>query len=200
MKLLTKLAVALSVLCTANVLVAMDVFEATTSCMSYRGIGQMQYEGSSERTYYRVDLTRRGLGDGKQLLDYSFTIDGSVERFPVILEDSVGSDVVFTKVLVPKVPADEDNLQDYASYVETGWGLEREYDRLRKEEEGTPKKRTLLFSFAAGDGNKKYTEHTLAYRKAGKWQLIATGSVESLIANTKLSYSHELSELGSCNN
>ena len=74
-------------------------------------------------------------------------------------------------------------------------GSKLEYEEIHQDE-GTPKKRTILLSFLDKDGN-RVTEHVLAYRKAGKWQLISTGS----IGNTDgviFIWTHKLSQTDEC--
>ena len=88
-------------------------------CQFYTGKGEMRYETARDLAIsYAVTLKVRQLGDGKDLLDYSFVINGQATRFPIIIDEEDKDSDAFQKILVP--PSD-DTQDDYASYVETGW-------------------------------------------------------------------------------
>ncbi len=173
---------------------AADIFSKSSSdsggCQIYTGKGEMHYETARDQVIsYAVTLKVSQLGDGKDLLDYSFVINGQANRFPIIIDEESAA---FQKVLVP---TSDDAQDDYASYIETGWSHKLEYEEIHQDE-GTPKKRTTLFSFLDENGN-RITEHILAYRKAGKWQLTSTGS----IGNTDgviFIWVHKLSQTDEC--
>ena len=191
-----KLATIVSVLFSANVLAA-GVFNARTdtnepnpACHYYMGMGSMYHENDRERPInYTVTLKVVPLADGRDLLDYNLMVNGQTMRWPMIVDEE--SDA-FQKVFVPNSVA---TMDDYASYVETGWAHQLEYDRIHQDE-GTPKKITLLFNFIDQHGN-RVAHHVLAYRISGKWQLTSTGSIGN--ANGVISvWAHKLSQADSC--
>ena len=138
----------------------------------YTGSGTMTPASArDQRISYKITMSTKTLAHGKLLLSRSFAIDGKITARPIVIDKE--SDA-FQKVFVP---ASEDKLDDYSSYVETGWALESEYDELQ-EEEGTAKKRTLLFNYLDTDGN-RITEHILAYRKNGEWQATFVGTLSN---------------------
>ena len=189
-----KFAVVASALCSMNAFAAgifSELSSADGQCHFYAGKGTMRFEKARDRAIdYKVTLKIHTLGNGMDLLDHSFVINGQVTRFPIILDEESTS---FQKVLVP---TSEDTQDDYDSYVETGWGHQLEYEEIHRDE-GTPKKRTMLMSFLDKDNN-RITEHILAYRdESGKWQLTATGSIGNA-DGVIFVYTHKLSQTDEC--
>ena len=137
-------------------------------CEHYVGKGYVIHENArDQKVNYTVKMEKRQLA-GKTLLDYYITVEGTQEqRYPILLSDEGDS---FQRVLTP---VSEDMLNDYGSYVQTGWGQKIEYDHIQREE-GTPKKRSILLNFSDRNGNDS-SSHILAYRKEGKWQLTSIG-------------------------
>lgn len=171
-----KLITVMFTLCSMTV-VAADAFDQRSDTNgNRRGSGYYTGNGTmipanarDQRIRYKIIMNTKALEPDKLLLKRRFTVDGKTTIRPLVIAKE--SDA-FQKVLVP---ASDDKLKDYASYVETGWALESEYDELQ-EEEGTAKKRTLLFNYLDTDGN-RITEHILAYRKDGKWQATFVGTL-----------------------
>ena len=169
----TKLVVVAAALCAASVFAASAISELSSAdqpCQYYLGDGKMADKGEAKLKHsYRVVLRVQKLGDGRQLLDYSFIRNDQVTRRPLIIEKK---DDTPTKVLIP---ASEDKLNLYYSYKQTGWLHQLEYEQLH-EDEGTSKKHSLLFNYLDMDGN-RVTHHVFIYKIEGRWQLTSTGSV-----------------------
>ena len=171
-----KLMAVASALCATSVFAAGVLSESASAnesggrCNYFVGYGnEFDNADSRRREGYGVTLKVASLGNGKDLFDYNFQRRGQTVRAPIIIEED--SDIRM-KVFVP---ASKDKLDDYSSYVETGYGHQLEYDAIA-EREGTPQKRTLLLTYRDLDGNTA-THHVLAYKIGGSWQLISTGSV-----------------------
>ena len=166
--------------------------EPATACRSYLGTGSMYYTSAGDQAInYTVALNVVSLGDGsRDLLDYNLMINGQTMRWAMIIDDKEND--VFQKVLIPSSAA---KIDDYTSYIETGWAHKIEYDSIHRDE-GTPKKRTMLFNFLDQHGN-RVTHHMLAYRIDGKWQLISTGSIGNTDGVISV-WAHKLSQADSC--
>ena len=173
----TKLVVVAAALCSASVFDASAISELSSDdplCQRYIGDGEMANKGEAKPKHsYMVMLTVRKLGNGRQLLDYDFIRKNQTTyqttRRPLIIEKK---DDTPTKVLIP---ASKDKMNLYYSYKQAGWLHQLEYEQLH-EDEGTPKKRSLLFNYLDMDGN-RVTHHVFADKIDGKWQLTSTGSV-----------------------
>lgn len=193
MKLLSmvKLVVAAGALCSASAFAAGIFSEASSSapCQSYTGTGKIYYDNAEHS--YTVTLKVRKLGNGRDLLDYSYVFVGDkVSRTPIIIDSGRGR---HDKVLVPK---SKDALDDYDAYVETGWAHELEYEEIHQNE-GTPKKRTILLSYNDVRGART-THHVLAYRIDGKWQLTSTGAFGIAMDGEPNIWTHKLSQTDTC--
>ena len=152
----------------------------------YAGKGAKFYEDTRNETLnYKVTLKIAELDDGRLLFEYNFNGSTNTYQRFIVEQESDAWQKVF-------VPASADAQHDYSSYVETGWASEVEYDRLQ-EEEGTPKKHTILLNYLDTDGN-RVTLHVLAYKKEGKWKLITVSSVGNADGIIYLS-GHELEQV-----
>ena len=136
----------------------------------YKGKGTKIYKDArDEKIDYEVTMKLASVLDSRALFEYNF-VDYSGNTYHRFIVDEESDS--FQKVFVP---ASKDKQHDYSSYVETGWGHKLEYENLQRDE-GTVKKRTLMFHYLDMDGN-RVTHHNLIYKKDGNLKLISTISV-----------------------
>ena len=188
-----KLAIVASSLFSASAFAAglfSEEANTNTSCRYFTGAGVMYYESARDRAInYAVTLKVTPLEGGRDLLDYNLMVNGQTMRWPMILDEENDA---FQKVLIP---SSTNTMDDYTSYVETGWAHQMEYDYIHRDE-GTPKKTTLLFNFLDQHGNRA-THHVLSYEIGGKLQLTSTGSIGNADGVISV-WAHKLSQADSC--
>ncbi len=188
----------------AGVLCSLDALAGVvTNCLAcgggardascYEGEGVMVYNDAlDEKIEYDVTMKLTALADGRDLFEYSYVVAGRVTSQSIILEG--GSDAI-QGILVP---ASEGRRGDLASYVETGWGLEREYDKLQQEE-GTAKKRTVLLNYLDTNGN-RVSHHILLRHRASDGVLVldSTGTVGSDRDGAIFAWEDTLEQMTAC--
>ena len=187
---IVRLVVVASALCSLNALGT--ELEFASRCI-YAGQGITYQKDTAEPMRYLALLDVGGKIGNRDVWRFDATLGQDRDAHSgisgyIVTEKESDADM---KVSVPNVADVSGNPSSFV-FIRTGWAHKYEYEGLQKEE-GTPKKRSILFNYLDTDGN-RVTQHIFAYRKGGDgyWQLIITGSIgndDGLIANwvTKLS-------------